>query len=67
MYRIISGRAWTDKPRTSLSQSVSQPLFFADDPVVKYVIESSRLDEEIQCEQQVTPGIPQLPRFDLAP
>ncbi|KAH6869084.1 hypothetical protein BKA70DRAFT_378108 [Coprinopsis sp. MPI-PUGE-AT-0042] len=54
IYRIVSGTTWTSNPRASLSRPMSQPLFFADDPVVESVIGSGYIDE-FHLEQREDP------------
>ncbi|KAH6902233.1 hypothetical protein BKA70DRAFT_1435393 [Coprinopsis sp. MPI-PUGE-AT-0042] len=37
IFRIISGTTWTSSPTTRRTQPVSQPILFADDPVVSII------------------------------
>ncbi|KAH6902125.1 hypothetical protein BKA70DRAFT_1435286 [Coprinopsis sp. MPI-PUGE-AT-0042] len=45
--RVVSGVTETSKTPTCRAQPISQPLFFADDPVVSLVASFADVDEEV--------------------
>ncbi|KAH6902145.1 hypothetical protein BKA70DRAFT_1229192 [Coprinopsis sp. MPI-PUGE-AT-0042] len=45
IFRIISGTTWTSNPAPNASRPISQPILFADDPVVS-LLASEYADEE---------------------
>ncbi|KAH6902148.1 hypothetical protein BKA70DRAFT_1435306 [Coprinopsis sp. MPI-PUGE-AT-0042] len=49
IFRIISGTTWTSNPAPNESRPISQPILFADDPVVS-LLTSEYADEEHELE-----------------
>ncbi|KAH6902235.1 hypothetical protein BKA70DRAFT_1521319 [Coprinopsis sp. MPI-PUGE-AT-0042] len=55
IFRIVSGTAWSSIPTTRCSRPISQPILFADDPVVSLI---TTYDDEDRDES----GVAELPK-----
>ncbi|KAH6880272.1 hypothetical protein BKA70DRAFT_1575876 [Coprinopsis sp. MPI-PUGE-AT-0042] len=56
--RIICGTAWTSNPTTNRTRPISQPLLFADDPVVSLLTTHSDDEWELKQEEGSIPAGP---------
>jgi hypothetical protein len=54
IFRVISGTTWTSNPTTHHTRPISQPILFADDPIVSFLTEEYA-DDDVAPDPQDSP------------